>query len=203
MRDDVKAFLDGELELDALSEQAQEEALLWVQTLAELRADAPTAAPAGLEDRIMAHIETESHPRAVSWLRRPITLRITPLSGILAAAAVAALALFARGGVGPPVDVSPSSTVYVQFVLEAPGATSVAVAGDFSEWDDRFTLEDRDGDGVWTGLIPLVVGVHKYMFVIDGADWVTDPNAQHYADDGFGNRNAVIAVEPALPMSSS
>ena len=94
-------------------------------------------------------------------------------------------------------------TVYVQFVLDAPGATSVAVAGDFSEWDDRHTLQDLDGDGVWTGRVPLVAGLHKYMFVIDGAEWVTDPNAQHYADDGFGNRNAVIAVESTVTASNS
>ncbi len=48
--------------------------------------------------------------------------------------------------------------------------------------------------GIWTGRIPITPGLHEYMFVIDGTDWVTDPRAQRYSDDGFGNRNAILAV---------
>jgi 1,4-alpha-glucan branching enzyme len=84
--------------------------------------------------------------------------------------------------------------VYVQFMLDAPGASSVSVAGDFSEWEPSFTLEDVDGDGVWTGRVPVQPGVHTYMFLIDGTEWRTDPRADRYRDDGFGNRNAVLAV---------
>jgi 1,4-alpha-glucan branching enzyme len=87
------------------------------------------------------------------------------------------------------------AVVYVQFVLDAPGAVSVAVSGDFNEWDrGAHRLDDPDGDGVWTGRVPVRPGIHEYMFVIDGERWVTDPGAQRYADDGFGNRNAVLAV---------
>jgi hypothetical protein len=32
------------------------------------------------------------------------------------------------------------------------------------------------------------------MFLIDGTEWKTDPLADRYQDDGFGNRNAVLAV---------
>ena len=28
----------------------------------------------------------------------------------------------------------------------------------------------------------------------DGSEWQTDPRADRYQDDGFGNRNAVLAV---------
>jgi hypothetical protein len=53
-----------------------------------------------------------------------------------------------------------------------------------------------DGDGVWTGAVPLPPGLHKYMFLIDGKEWVTDPHAERYYDDGYGMRNAVITVVP-------
>ena len=88
----------------------------------------------------------------------------------------------------------------MEFSLEAPGATTVAVAGDFSGWESDFVLDDADGDGIWTGRIPITPGVHQYMFVIDGTDWVTDPEAQRYSDDGFGNRNAVLAVTPPASL---
>ena len=82
----------------------------------------------------------------------------------------------------------------MQFVLEAPTATSVAVAGDFSGWEPSFALEDLDGDGVWSGRVPVEPGVYTYMFLIDGTQWQTDPRANRYQDDGFGSRNAVLAV---------
>jgi 1,4-alpha-glucan branching enzyme len=70
----------------------------------------------------------------------------------------------------------------------------VAVAGDFDGWEGSHDLADPDEDGIWTGRVPLRPGVHAYMFLIDGSTWMTDPQAQRYAEDGFGNRNAVLAV---------
>jgi len=187
----------------------------WERMIAAFRRSAPESAgaPPWLEDRVMAEIETlpEEGPvrRALAWLVRPAPVRIPPLAGLAAAAAVVTLLVFLpRPGVEPTLPVgqgngavSPvagnggeGAVVYVQFVLEAPGADSVAVAGDFSEWQPSFALDDVDGDGVWTGRVPVKPGVHAYMFLIDGTRWQTDPRAERYADDGFGNRNAVLAV---------
>jgi 1,4-alpha-glucan branching enzyme len=93
-----------------------------------------------------------------------------------------------------PVPPAADAVVYVQFLLEAPSATSVAVAGDFSDWEPAFALQDPDGDGVWSARVPVQPGVHAYMFLVDDTSWQTDPNAGRYQDDGFGNRNAVLAV---------
>jgi 1,4-alpha-glucan branching enzyme len=85
--------------------------------------------------------------------------------------------------------------VYVQFIFAAQDAQTVAVAGDFNSWQtDGIALRDADGDGVWTGLVALRPGQHKYMFIVNGKEWVTDPGAERYVDDGFGMRNAVINV---------
>jgi 1,4-alpha-glucan branching enzyme len=84
--------------------------------------------------------------------------------------------------------------VYVELQLRAPDAASVSVAGDFTNWKPTIALSDPDGDGVWTGLVPMGPGVHQYMFVVDGTEWVTDPGAERHVDDGFGHRNAVVAV---------
>jgi hypothetical protein len=205
MSEEVRAYLDGEVELDALSPAAREEAAMWDRATVELRRPAG-GAPSWLEDQIMTEIEAgpveQPTPQAEvrqSWLRRPIDVRVTPLTGLLVAAGMAAILVLPRTeATAPPTP----ETVYVQFVLEAPSAQSVSVAGDFSGWDETHTLDDPDGDGVWTGRVPLKPGMHQYMFVIDGADWVTDPQAERYADDGFGNRNAVISVgAPAQVVS--
>ncbi|MDA0328660.1 MAG: glycogen-binding domain-containing protein [Gemmatimonadetes bacterium] len=127
-------------------------------------------------------------------------MRISPLAAGLVFAAFAAVILI-PGPIGTPASTpvadplgAPQAVVYVQFLLDAPAATSVAVAGDFSEWEPQFALDDADGDGIWTGRVPIRPGVHSYMFLIDGTQWQTDPYAGRYQDDGFGNRNAVLAV---------
>jgi hypothetical protein len=176
--------------------------------IAAFRTAAPSGtAPPWLEQRVMAEIEAlpERSPwqRTLGWLVRPAPVRISPLAWGLAAAALATLLVIPGWPVAPPSDpvgeglASTSDAepvVYVQFALEAPTATSVAVAGDFSDWQPSFTLTDPDGDGIWSGRVPVRPGVHGYMFLIDEKLWQTDPNAARYRDDGFGNRNAVLAV---------
>jgi hypothetical protein len=180
----------------------------WDRMIAAFRTAAPRgSAPPWLEQRVMAEIASLPEPnawrRALDWLVRPASVRISPLTAGLAAAALAAALLFPDDRASPPpssdrgglVAANGAQTeIYVQFVLEAPTATSVAVAGDFSDWEPSFTLTDSDGDGVWTGRIPIRPGVHGYMYLIDETIWQTDPNAERYQDDGFGNRNAVLAV---------
>ena len=204
MSTDLNAYLDGEREFEELSPEAQAESDAWRRLTGELKADEPRQAPPWIENAVISEIALASAPKesVFDWLLRPRTIRLSPLTSLaMAAAAVAVVALLPDGA---PVSPEPGpvavTEILVEFSLEAPGATTVAVAGDFSGWASDFVLEDADGDGIWTGRIPITPGLHKYMFVIDGTDWVTDPGAQRYADDGFGNRNAVLAVAPPASL---
>jgi 1,4-alpha-glucan branching enzyme len=92
----------------------------------------------------------------------------------------------ARGGM--------RDSVLVRFVLYAPGAHRVAVAGTFNQWDrGAAPLVPAGKSGVWMTTLALPVGQHQYAFVVDGARWVVDPGAPA-VDDGFGRRNSVVAV---------
>jgi hypothetical protein len=210
MNGETREYLDGERSRARLSGAAADEADAWERLLATLREDVPGPAPAWLEGSVMSAVREASARRpsalrrAGQWLLRP-SLTLSPLTAGLAAAALAALLLVTwrdRPAGAPAPDTTgglasaSEPVVYVQFVLAAPAASSVAVAGDFNEWDARHALEDPDADGIWTGRVPLEPGVHQYMFVIDGTEWVTDPGAERWTDDGFGNRNAVLAVAP-------
>ena len=204
MSDELNRYLDGEGQLEDLSLEARAEAEAWRRLTGELKADEPKQAPPWMENAVMSEITLAHAPREslFDWLLRPRTIRLSPLTGLaMAAAAVAGVALLPDQA---PLASDPRpvavTEILVEFSLEAPSATTVAVAGDFSGWESDFVLEDANGDGVWSGRIPITPGLHKYMFVIDGTDWVTDPRAQRYSDDGFGNRNAVLAVAPPASL---
>lgn len=229
MRDELHRHLDGELSAGELPEELREEARVWASFFQDVRAVGSDAAPADLEAGVMARLREEraagpsGWKRLLDWWVRPRPIPVPPLAGALAAAAIAYLLLVPPGD-GPATDVrtgaedAPTTlaeayrtgaaeegaavgepTVYVQFLLRAPEASSVALAGDFNGWEPITLMEDPSGDGTWTARVPLRPGVHEYMFVIDGSHWVTDPHAERYAEDGFGNRNAVLAIAPAAP----
>jgi Glycogen recognition site of AMP-activated protein kinase len=213
MKDELHRHLDGELPLDALDDETRGQAEAWDRLVSAFRVEARSgAAPPWLEQRVMAEIEAlperSALARLAHWLLQAEPVRVSPLAAGLVMAAFAAVLMIpgrttqpSPVGPGAPGAVIPASAsgnaaslVYVQFVLEAPNAKSVSVAGDFSDWEATYSLQDPEGDGVWTGRVPVRPGVHAYMFLVDGTEWETDPRADRYQDDGFGNRNAVLAV---------
>lgn len=225
MHPDLQKYIDGELPREALSPALQAEADAWdrlTDAALDLRGE---AAPADLVGRVLAALPAEPEragwrsalDSGVEWMLRPREVRLRPVYGLLAAAALAGI-LFLRGasvvedatfpaaerGAGPSTVVAPDVApqdpiVYVRFAFRAPSAQSVSLAGDFNDWEaDALALLDADGDGVWTGTFALQPGVHKYMFVVDGERWETDPGAERHMDDGFGMRNALIAIAPPV-----
>ncbi len=198
----LQAYLDGELRLEDLPPELRDRAVEWDGLLDQVARSAPAGAPLGLDARVMRTIRARSAPahrvsQWVDWVVRPRTIRVSPLAG-LAVAAVLVLAVVRPWAGGPASldETSVAGRVYVQFVVEAGAAESVHLAGDFSDWQPTISLDDSDGDGIWSGRVPLEPGVHEYMFVIDGSEWVPDPNAAGSRDDGFGRQNSLLAVSP-------
>jgi len=172
------------------------------------RSSAGSAAPPHERSPEGSREERAGWARALGWLVRPVRIPVPPVAALAAAALVALVVWPSERPPAPPTDssaVRPASLttpetggpqVYVELSLRAGDASSVAVAGDFTDWRPTVQLRDPDGDGVWTALVPVGPGVHQYMFVVDGSRWVTDPDASRYVDDGFGHRNAVLAISP-------
>jgi len=87
--------------------------------------------------------------------------------------------------------------IAVAFRLEAPAARTVAVAGDFNEWQPETFSMRQTGEGLWTARTALPPGRYAYMYVVDG-QWITPPDARRTQDDGFGARNGVLdLLEPS------
>lgn len=82
---------------------------------------------------------------------------------------------------------------WVRFIYVDENAENIAIAGDFNDWQPyELTEQTVNGKDVWTGFFAMPRGENKYMFVVNGENWVTDPLANMYEDDGFGNKNAII-----------
>lgn len=217
MHRDLQRYLDGELPRDALAPELEPQAREWDALLRDAEVLRDETAPPWLETRVMASLPAAAPApawrRALTWLVQPHEIALRPVAVLAGAAAVVlGVVLWPRAAEKPaavaqapaaaPAAPSASNVIYVQFTLTAPGARSVEVAGDFNGWQPAHAeLRDPEGDGTWSGLIALPTGVHKYMFVIDGRRWVSDPHAHRFVDDGFGMRNSLIAVVP--PARSS
>ena len=86
----------------------------------------------------------------------------------------------------------------VRFTVKVASARSVAVAGAFNGWSATSHPMARIGsEGPWSLVIPLAPGEQPFMYVVDGTQWLSPPQADDYLDDGFGNRNGVVVVRGA------
>lgn len=172
------------------------------ELLGVLRED--VRAPASLRSDVMREVHATAFPlwtRALDWLLRPRTVRVTPAVGALAMAAMAAVVLLVgsmlSNGQAPVAD-APTGTRVTRFVFIAPEASSVQVTGDFVDWSpDGLALQEERGTGVWTVDVPLEPGVYQYAFIVDGDEWRPDPRAVSQVDDGFGRENSVVIVSNA------
>ncbi len=111
---------------------------------------------------------------------------------VVAFAAVMRMTHQAGTNIANQATQEPVVTVRLTF-RGAPGAHSVAVAGDFNKW--RTSADEmKKTDGEWSIDLKLKPGEYSYSFVVDGKSWVPDPGAEMYRDDGYGSRNAVLRV---------
>lgn len=215
----IDACLDGELPREALNPQEQQRLDAIRATLDEavsvLRAteapDLTARVMSGLRDVAAAPREVPPAPpegfltRAIRCLWDPVRIPIRPAYG-LAGVAVAVLALViapSPRGTDPQAAVAPivgsdaeaGSHLYVQFRIEVPGASRVALAGSFTDWRPEYDLTEVS-PGVWSAMVPLSPGVHDYTFVIDGSRMIVDPYAPRVADSFGGSNSRLFLPAP-------
>jgi hypothetical protein len=169
-------------------------------------------------ERVMARVRLESPPVVRGggwrWILQPRSLPLSPLLGAALAAGLVGIGVLLghiqldRGGQTPtgrsstvaePRPPLAATDTVIKFVLVAPHASTVAVVGDFNNWDAQATPMTRTPTGgTWSVAIPLRAGRHVYAFVVNGANgstqWVADPTAPLAPEDGLGAPNSVVLV---------
>ncbi len=91
---------------------------------------------------------------------------------------IACLALFLTRGIATAED--------HEFSYKAADAKSVELMCDFNGW--KAVSMTKGDDGVWKVKVDLSSGTHGYKFLVDGKDWVFDPdNSAKKSVDGVEN----------------
>jgi hypothetical protein len=187
----VKQLLDGDLTIADLPAELRAEGEEALRLLAAVDRRPVQLSP--LAQRVLEEIERREQRPLWRRLTEPREIRVRFRPWLLAPALAAAAALVLWLG-GPSTPAAAPGGVTVRFVLAAPDARAVSVAGTFNQWDAQATPLVRTGtSGVWSATITLPAGQHQYAFVVDGERWMPDPSAPAI-DDGFGRRNSVLTL---------
>jgi hypothetical protein len=201
MNDRIHRALDGEIDPETLQPEERTEYAALAGAVRDAIRPLHRAPAPDLTASVMSAISREGSTRGkgayaarvLEWLFRPrrVEFHLRPvyaLAGLMITILATGVAIEAPGRAGTPAIASGEALVFVQFRLELPGASSVSLAGSFTEWAPRIELVEIT-PGLWSALVPLQPGVHDYTFVVDDDTWLTDPLAPS-VDDGFGGLNS-------------
>jgi hypothetical protein len=194
-------------------EELQDSEPAW-EVCQELRAFVSSGPPPDLVTPVMRRVQQLGPIRSPAsraarlvrwfWTAREVSFRLRPAYAVLGAALAAVVSVWGFIGGQTPISdakhAAPQPSVFVQFRLDAPGASHVQLAGSFTNWEHQLELHEVS-PGIWQTTLLLQPGVHDYSFVVDGDRWVPDPYAPTI-DDGFGGANSRLSlVLPAEPRS--
>ncbi len=152
---------------------------------------------------IRSHSAAQTRHRTLSWrwftTARPLNVSPLVLTGTAAllllttAIAIRSVERAENAVAEAPLVPAAGDAQIVRFSLEAAGAQTVSLVGDFNGWDPAAT-EMLGRGGTWTVVIPVAPGRHQYGFVINGSTFLPDPAAARAADADFGSTNSVLYV---------
>jgi 1,4-alpha-glucan branching enzyme len=72
-------------------------------------------------------------------------------------------------------------------------AETVHLVGDFNDWSRHAHPLKRAESGVWEIIMELTRGrSYQFRYLVDGAHWQNDWNADRYVSNPFGGDNSVI-----------
>jgi 1,4-alpha-glucan branching enzyme len=82
----------------------------------------------------------------------------------------------------------------VSFSYQAPSASAVLLAGDFTGWNEAPLSLKKDKNGTWKKTISLPPGTYEYRLLVDG-EWHDDPQCANRRPNQFGGENCICVVD--------
>lgn len=141
----------------------------------------------GLEQRVLDELAARRRPGGA------VKRSLIPSGRLVPVAVALALVIFVGGLlVGLQLQPTLAGGSGLLFVMAYPEAQSVAIAGDFTNWN-QVPLQ-RGPDGVWSARIQLPPGRYEYAFIVNGTRWLPDPRASQIVRSYGNDFNSVIYV---------
>jgi 1,4-alpha-glucan branching enzyme len=90
----------------------------------------------------------------------------------------------------------PNETEYSphRFVLYNPNANQVEISGSFTSWE-ALPLRKAGPSGYWEIVLPLSKGEHRFTYILEGNQRITDPTVLTKEQDDFGGENSILYME--------
>ncbi len=83
----------------------------------------------------------------------------------------------------------------------ADNPKQVFLAGSFNGWSTtKAAMTGPNAEGEYTVDLSLAPGKYGYKFVVDGK-WMRDPNNPETEDNGMGDKNSLVTIDPAKASS--
>ena len=177
----ISLFIDNELSIDEKIEfvsRVHEDTGFRNDSLELLRQEKL------LRSEIVEHVPSvqfEKRKKRALSLFRPFAL-------MASSAAATALIFFSL--------ISPKEMDYFprRFVLYSPDANQVEISGTFTNWE-ALPLRKVGPGGYWEIVLPLSKGEHRFTYILEGHQRVTDPTVLTKEQDDFGGENSILYVE--------
>lgn len=152
----------------------------------------PPEPPEGMADRVTEMIMDRARSRDQRSRFRTWSTGIAAAAVLVMASVFVTTLFLDRGAAGDVL----SEAVIVRLQLEAPQAESVAVVGDWNDWDpEAHRLSDANNDGIWEIEVKVTPDrEYRYQFLLNGKLWMPDPSSPITVDDGFGGKNSVLNI---------
>ena len=112
--------------------------------------------------------------------------RILALSGAVAAI-ILLLSIF-------PIEKNHVTSISHRFVIYKPGVSKVEISGSFTAWK-ALQLKRIGSSGYWQINLDIPEGEHRYTYILEEGERITDPTILTREQDDFGGLNSVLLVE--------
>ena len=91
----------------------------------------------------------------------------------------------------------PDGQIEVTFQIPKDTAEHAVVVGEFNDWSPDATAMVRTRTGLEATLVLQTGRSYRFRYLLDGANWVNDWEADRYADNEYGGSDSVLVLTSA------